>query len=539
MHAARFSASAALTSASFVSAAVLFAWLWSDYREYWLDDAFITFRYSRHLAEGLGPVYNLGERVEGYTSFLWMLLAGIPLYFTGVSAALASIKIFGLIASLWVLYRVWTFPGPDGPTRRWWVLVLASQPVFIINCGDGMETPLFMVLMVECALALQREPCGRAGTGVGLLTASMILTRPESLPLLIAIPALVGFAHRHDRERREDVLAWFRAFALAALLPVICHEAWRWSYYGYPFPNTYYAKATGSQLARLGGGVEDIRRFVLDNPWRAPVAIWIAIGLAGLASAKHGARAQPRVVRWLGALWLMVGFRLCFDLWSGSDAMGRHRFLAPLLVPLVILADEGTRFLWRGAGRGVVVALFAFSLYYNVTGHWNHEGSASHYRRGFENAHVALGHWLNERYPTDSVLAIGDAGSVPFFSRLTTIDLWGLNDAVIAHLPGEYGRKQAMAANVLARDPEVIVLWNRVSFLAQEGLAEDAPAKDAFDETIGEDQRMGRVYGGREIDRSIAQHQSFGRGYRFVREFVFRAHSSEIPGYYLDVFERK
>jgi hypothetical protein len=529
MHAARFSASAALTSASFVAAAVLFAWLWSDYRTYWLDDAFIAFRYSRHLAEGLGPVYNLGERVEGYTSFLWMLLASIPLRFAGESAALASIKAFGLLASLWVLYRVWSFPGPNGTRRRFWVLVLASQPVFIINSGDGMETPLLMALMVECALALQREPSPRSGTGVGLLTAAMILTRPESLPLVVAIPVLVGFAHRNDREHREDVLSWFRSFLLASLLPVVCHEAWRWSYYGYPFPNTYYAKATGSQLVRLSAGLEDLRRFLLDNPWRAPVAIWIAIGLAALASAKQAVGLEPRVMRWLGALWLMVIFRVCFDLWSGSDTMGRHRFLAPLIVPLMILADEGARFLWRGAGRAVVVALIVLSLYFNVTGHWNHEASADHYRRGFENAHLALGSWLRERYPAESVLAIGDAGSVPFVSRLTTIDLWGLNDVSIAHLAGEYGRREAMAGDVLAREPDLIVLWNKVPFLDEEASA-DSHATD---------RKKGHVSGGKEIDQSIAEHPSFGRNYRFVREFVFRAHSAEFPGYYLDIFERK
>ena len=44
------------------------------------DDAFITFRYSKHLAEGLGPVWNPGDSppVEGYTNFLWMVLMVIP-----------------------------------------------------------------------------------------------------------------------------------------------------------------------------------------------------------------------------------------------------------------------------------------------------------------------------------------------------------------------------------------------------------------------------------------------------------------------------
>jgi hypothetical protein len=50
---------------------------------------------------------------------------------------------------------------------------------------------------------------------------------------------------------------------------------------------------------------------------------------------------------------------------------------------------------------------------------------------------------------------------------------------------------------------------------------------------------MGRVHGGQEIDRTIAEHPGFARDYRFVREFVFRRQAPEIPGYYLDVFERK
>ena len=39
-----------------------------------MDDAYISFRYARNLAEGLGFVYNAGERIEGYTNFLWVFL---------------------------------------------------------------------------------------------------------------------------------------------------------------------------------------------------------------------------------------------------------------------------------------------------------------------------------------------------------------------------------------------------------------------------------------------------------------------------------
>ena len=37
------------------------------------DDAFISFRYVRNLLEGHGLVFNPGERVEGYSNFLWVL----------------------------------------------------------------------------------------------------------------------------------------------------------------------------------------------------------------------------------------------------------------------------------------------------------------------------------------------------------------------------------------------------------------------------------------------------------------------------------
>src|SRR5437763_718543 len=38
------------------------------------DDAFISFVYSRNFARHGQLVFNLGERVEGYTNFLWTVL---------------------------------------------------------------------------------------------------------------------------------------------------------------------------------------------------------------------------------------------------------------------------------------------------------------------------------------------------------------------------------------------------------------------------------------------------------------------------------
>src|SRR5262245_55848844 len=47
------------------------------YVRFTVDDSFITYRFARNWASGLGPVFQPGERVEGYTSFLHMALLAL------------------------------------------------------------------------------------------------------------------------------------------------------------------------------------------------------------------------------------------------------------------------------------------------------------------------------------------------------------------------------------------------------------------------------------------------------------------------------
>ncbi|HEU4929482.1 MAG TPA: hypothetical protein VFU38_06595, partial [Candidatus Krumholzibacteria bacterium] len=47
------------------------------FRRRWMtDDAFISFRYAENLVSGNGLVFNIGERVEGMSNFLWTLWIG-------------------------------------------------------------------------------------------------------------------------------------------------------------------------------------------------------------------------------------------------------------------------------------------------------------------------------------------------------------------------------------------------------------------------------------------------------------------------------
>jgi arabinofuranosyltransferase len=65
--------------------------------EFMLDDPFISFRYARNLLDGHGLVFNPGERVEGYSNFLWIILL-TPFMKLGFDPVVAS-KVLGLCSA--------------------------------------------------------------------------------------------------------------------------------------------------------------------------------------------------------------------------------------------------------------------------------------------------------------------------------------------------------------------------------------------------------------------------------------------------------
>src|SRR5438552_142444 len=64
--------------AGLLASFAIFAIISYRLRLYTLDDAFISLRYARNLAKGHGIVFNAGERVEGYTNFLWVVILAAP-----------------------------------------------------------------------------------------------------------------------------------------------------------------------------------------------------------------------------------------------------------------------------------------------------------------------------------------------------------------------------------------------------------------------------------------------------------------------------
>ncbi len=213
------------------------------------DDAFISFRYARNLLEGHGLVFNPGERVEGYSNFLWVLELAAVWRALGVppedAAPWLSVAFTaGTVGALaWWIYRL---PSLRNRGLVGWMalgLVCSSATFAVWTSGGGLETrqlTFFIVLAVVC-LSLYRD--GRAGLLAA--SASLIgaaLTRPEGP--LIALCCFGWLAVQRMADAKRLTVSWRELTYLAApfVIVVTAHFLFRYAYYGEWLPNTYYAK---------------------------------------------------------------------------------------------------------------------------------------------------------------------------------------------------------------------------------------------------------------------------------------------------------
>ena len=235
---------------------------WTSWLAWFItDDAYITFRYVRNLLEGHGLVFNPGERVEGYSNFLWALelaaiwkLFGLPP--EAVAQWLSVGYTVGVLAVLaWWVRRDAGLAGQHG-LGGWMALglVCGSATFAVWTSGGGLETRQFTFFLVAAMVGLMLHGGSRrALVAVSLCLAAAALTRPEGVMMAACCFGWFG-AQRLVAYRSEGVglgrrgvaawLDWREVVCLAApfVLLVGVHLAFRLAYYGEWLPNTYYAK---------------------------------------------------------------------------------------------------------------------------------------------------------------------------------------------------------------------------------------------------------------------------------------------------------
>ncbi len=317
------------------AAAVLFGLVQALRLAWTADDAFITFRYALNWARGLGPVFNAGERVEGYTNFLWMALltpwaaAGWDLEIVAACLGVSCYVLLFVVVAL----RGGVLAGGNetGAESTPFTRIVANIPLTVpalalhahlsVFATSGLETALFTLFVTAGYLeVLGGTPTDRP-RGFVLLTLAC-LTRPDGL-LLYAVAAIgiVLSAASGWRERLRPHL-----FFGAVYIP---YWLIRFAYYGAPWPNTFYAKSADSAYFEQG--------LVYLGLYGA--SYW----LLGLACFVSPILLLWRRIRIPGGMAIAAS---AFLAWSGYVAfVGGDfmfaRFLIPI-TPLIFLVAEGS-----------------------------------------------------------------------------------------------------------------------------------------------------------------------------------------------------
>jgi arabinofuranosyltransferase len=212
---------------------------------FWVcDDAFISFRYAEQLLAGHGLVFNVGERVEGYTNLLWVLemallgAVGIPMPLASV--CLSVLATAGTLLLVTALLRSTPFPSMRGLAVIGALLLLAVNRNVAVWTTSGLETRQFTFLVLLSVWLVRRALAQRGSwLSVSLALAATELTRPEGALLAASIMAWVSW--RLLLERRASMRALLE-LAGPCVTIVAAHYLWRYAYYGDWLPNTAYAK---------------------------------------------------------------------------------------------------------------------------------------------------------------------------------------------------------------------------------------------------------------------------------------------------------
>lgn len=419
------------------------------------DDAYITLVYAKNLAAGEGLVFNPGERVEGYTNFLWTLILSFP-HLLGIDAMTTARALSWLAAA--AVFALTLLLGRRH-TRSSHPLDTALAPVLLAACGSfafwatsGMETMLFTLLITAGIYRYDRELNNQITQYSPWLFALAGLTRPEGW-LFFALSALHRLVlHLYTRRfAAAEFLRW-----LAPPLAVFAsHTAFRLSYYGHLLPNTLYAK-TGAREVLLHYGLS----YSLDF-----FKVYGFYGLALLVPIALCATARDRPWRSYRAL-LITAITIYITL-VGGDVLDAHRFYLPIL-PLIYLSLQDSlqllsqRFDGR---RAIALALFITCTAAAIT-YAQPRGTLDYAQRSMR-AHNArlfkLAQCFNQSPDQDLLVATGAIGIPKYFSNARIIDLIGLTDSTIARhpvrVPGLQSPsvlRQQNAAYVLGRQPDVI-----------------------------------------------------------------------------------
>jgi len=288
-------------------------------RNAWVcDDAYISFRTVDNLVNGFGLTWNTDERVQGFTNPLWVFLMSLAYAFTGdvyYTSIFVSLAIT-ILAIVLVAFRV----SRSTAGAILGITIILFSKAFIDYSTSGLENPLSHLLLAAFVYTyFACEPNAKTLFYLSLLASLGTLNRMDTL--LLYLPALVYVAVKVRSLKGLLV-------GLAGFTPFILWELFSIAYYGFPFPNTYYAKLhTGIPASEL---VSQGLIYFVDTLYLDPLTLIVALAGIVVVVVPKNWRSLPIA---LGiALYLLYVIRI------GGDFMSGRFFAAPFFFSVMLIS---------------------------------------------------------------------------------------------------------------------------------------------------------------------------------------------------------
>ncbi|MBS1667855.1 MAG: hypothetical protein JST58_10810 [Bacteroidetes bacterium] len=419
-----------------------------------IDDAFIYRAYMRNLANGHGFVYNIGgERVEGFTSLLWTLIGS--LFYIISERPVVLMLVFNLLLVSYYICRVCLFINRYFQATHFFSLrvvlflglLIAIPGYFEWNILSLMDTGLWSGLLILISLNILEFDIAnskkRQNLIFCLLLILLVFTRPESILWGIFFIAVRFyqwlFLTKNIKQAFWRTTAIFFSFGAAQSALIL----WRLHYFGYPFPNTYYAKVSADRFANLQAGM----RYLLDFFHAYPFEIIIC--LIAISWATHYWKMLKKenlniidsiheafLPLFLSGTILMTFF---IPLISGGDFFVFFRFIQPSAVFLYLMFVYSINYFHFPLNKSWLSLILLFVLFSSIDNIFHTlrtRQSPITYGCNLALSDMERSKKLNEFFnilPHLPSQGVYTAGGSAFAYKGITIDLLGLNNTQMAH----------------------------------------------------------------------------------------------------------
>jgi hypothetical protein len=452
--------------------------LFVAFTSYSYDDPFITYRYAENLRNGLGFVYNPGERILSTTTpFFTLLLALLGKLWTDTQQlanfiGAASIAFGGLL--IWELGHAWKAPlvGWSG------LLLFPTFPLLLSTLGS--ETPLFLAFVLAAIVLYARSSYGWAVVLISLA----ILTRSDGV--LIAAVLAVHYFWENRRELfqigfwRNQPWFWL---GVALGLQLVWH-GFAWQYFGSPLPVTLAAKQAQGKMAisqHFAPGVLRIWGWYFGR-WH----YWLEFGLfiIGFIYSILERQRWVLIFAWTGLYFLayiLLGVTSYFWYyaplipgWVVAVGLGlTYLVLLPLPAPL----NSATS--WNRARLGLIGLLLISIFVSQVVNVYR----LSHKTDSRYMIYRAVGEWLAHNTPLDADVGSLEVGIIGYFAQRTMVDYAGLIQPEVADVMDEDTTYSDTAIWAVAKyQPDYLVqIKGSLSFLKTELIDNNCEPVKRFD----------------------------------------------------------